>query len=90
MFSSLLAEEIKQKKKQAPSPESASEIYRPSDRCLSAKLVSAFADKECHVVSVEGPYGRILGFLDREEMKQEERYRMAKRSVFRDITPSTP
>jgi hypothetical protein len=24
-----------------------------------------FADRECHVVSVTDPYGRILGFLDR-------------------------
>jgi hypothetical protein len=24
-----------------------------------------FADRGCHVVSVTGPYGRILGFLDR-------------------------
>jgi hypothetical protein len=24
-----------------------------------------FADRGCHVVSVTDPYGRILGFLDR-------------------------
>jgi hypothetical protein len=48
-----------------PWPESASELYRPSDRRLSAKLVPTFVDKGCHVVSVTGPYGRILGFLDR-------------------------
>jgi hypothetical protein len=24
-----------------------------------------FADRECHVVSVTDPYGRILGFIDR-------------------------
>jgi CBS-domain-containing membrane protein len=29
------------------------------------KLVPTFADKECHVVIVTDPYGRILGFLDR-------------------------
>jgi hypothetical protein len=33
-------------------PESASELYRPSDRRLSAKLVPTFADRMCHVVSV--------------------------------------
>jgi hypothetical protein len=44
-------------------PEFASELYRPSDRRLSAKLVPTFADRGCHVVSVTDPYGRILGFL---------------------------
>jgi hypothetical protein len=42
--------------------ESANELYRPSDRSLSVKLVSTFVDKRCRVVSVTGPYGRILGF----------------------------
>jgi hypothetical protein len=32
---------------------------------LSAKLVPALADRGWHVVSVTDPYGRILGFLDR-------------------------
>jgi CBS-domain-containing membrane protein len=45
--------------------ESASELYRPSDRRLSVKLVPPFVDKGCHVVSVMDPYGRILGFLGR-------------------------
>jgi hypothetical protein len=45
--------------------ESASELYRPSDRRFSAKWLPTFADKGCHVVSVMDPYGRILGFLDR-------------------------
>jgi hypothetical protein len=27
-----------------------------------------FADRGCHVVSVTDPYGRILGFLDREPL----------------------
>jgi hypothetical protein len=45
--------------------ESASELYRPSDRRLSAKVVPTFADRGRHVVSVTGPYGRILEFLDR-------------------------
>jgi hypothetical protein len=48
-----------------PWPESASEQHRPSGRRLSAKLVPTFADRRCHMVSVTVPYGRILGFLDR-------------------------
>jgi hypothetical protein len=50
--------------KQTPCPESASELYRPSDHRLSAKLVPTFADRGCRVVSVTNPYCRILGFLD--------------------------
>jgi hypothetical protein len=50
--------------KLAPWPESASELYRLSDRRLSAKLVPTFANLRCHLVSVKDPYGRILGFLD--------------------------
>jgi hypothetical protein len=53
------------KNKQTPWSESASELYRPSDRRLSAKWLPTFVDKGCHVVSVTDPYGRILGFLDR-------------------------
>jgi hypothetical protein len=45
-------------------PESMGTLYRPSDSRLSAKLVSTFADRVCHVVSVTDPHGRILGFLD--------------------------
>jgi hypothetical protein len=48
-----------------PWPESASELYRPSDRRLSAKLVLTFADRRCHVVSVTDTYGHFLGLLDR-------------------------
>jgi hypothetical protein len=51
--------------KETPWPQSASELYRPSDSCLFSKLVSALADSGCHVVSVKNPYSRILGFLDR-------------------------
>jgi hypothetical protein len=51
--------------KQTPWSESARELYRPSDRRLSAKWLPTFADRGCHVVSVTDPYGRILGFLDR-------------------------
>jgi hypothetical protein len=32
---------------------------------FSVKLLPTFADRECHVVSVTDPYGRILGFADR-------------------------
>jgi hypothetical protein len=51
--------------KKPPWHESAKELYRPSDRRLSAKLVPTFADRGCYVVSVTDPYSRILGFLDR-------------------------
>jgi hypothetical protein len=55
----------KEQTKQTPWSESASELYRPSDRRLLAKLVQIFADRGCHVVSATDPYGRILEFLDR-------------------------
>jgi hypothetical protein len=48
-----------------PWPVPASELYRRSDRRLSAKLVTIFADRGCHVVSVMDLYGCILEFLDR-------------------------
>jgi hypothetical protein len=48
-----------------PSSYSANELYRPSDRRMSAKLVPTFADGGCRVVSETDPHGRILGFLDR-------------------------
>jgi hypothetical protein len=51
--------------KKTPRSESASELYRPSDRRLSAKLLPTFADSGCHEVSVTDPYGLILDFLDR-------------------------
>jgi hypothetical protein len=41
------------------------ELYRPSDRRLSAKLVSTFAERGCRVVIATDSHGRILGFLDR-------------------------
>jgi hypothetical protein len=53
------------KKKKTPWSESASKLYRPSDRSFSAKWLPTFVDKGCQVVSVTDPYGRILGFLDR-------------------------
>jgi hypothetical protein len=51
--------------KKTPCPDSASELYRLSDRRLSAKLAPTFADRGCDVVSVTDPYGSILGFLGR-------------------------
>jgi hypothetical protein len=48
-----------------PWPECTIELYRPSDRRLSAKLVPTFADRRCHMVSVTDSYGHILDFLDR-------------------------
>jgi hypothetical protein len=47
-----------------PWRESASELYRPSGRCLWAKLVSTFAGRGCRVVSMTDPYDCILGSLD--------------------------
>jgi hypothetical protein len=63
---SLECYQCKHKKKKATSwSESGRELYRKSDRRLSAKLVPTFEDRGCHVVNVTDPYGRILGFLDR-------------------------
>jgi hypothetical protein len=52
--------------------ESASDLYRPSDRRLSEKLVPIFwitekhfEDWRCPVICVTDPYGRILSFIDR-------------------------
>jgi hypothetical protein len=55
----------KTKQKQTPWSESAKELYRPSDRSMSAKLVPTFSERGCHVVSLTDPYIRILGFIDR-------------------------
>jgi hypothetical protein len=41
--------------KTTPWPESGSELYRPNDRRLSAKLMPIFVDRGCHVVSVTDP-----------------------------------
>jgi hypothetical protein len=48
------------KQKQSLWPESASELYWPSDRRLSAKWLPTRADRRCHVVSVTDPSGRIF------------------------------
>jgi hypothetical protein len=45
--------------------QSASELYRPSDRRLSVKLVPTYSDSGCRVVSATDPHGRILDSLDR-------------------------
>jgi hypothetical protein len=45
-------------------PVSTSELYQPSDRRLSAKLVPTFVNRGCHVVSVTDSYSCILNFLD--------------------------
>jgi hypothetical protein len=44
-----------ERKEQTPWPESANELYRPSDRRLSAKSVPTFADRGCCVVSTTDP-----------------------------------
>jgi hypothetical protein len=61
-----LADKRKQfpKLKRTPFSESASELYRPSDRRLSTNFLPTFVDRECHVVSVTYPYGRKRDFLD--------------------------
>jgi hypothetical protein len=43
-----------------PWSESASELYRPSDRRLSAKRLPTCADRGCQVVIVTDPSGCIL------------------------------
>jgi hypothetical protein len=60
-----LERRMRRRRKKSPWSESASELYRPSDRRLSAKCLPTFADRECHVVSVTNPYGRILDFLNK-------------------------
>jgi hypothetical protein len=56
---------IPKHKKKTPWSESASELYRPSNRRLSTKWLPTFAVRGCHMVSVTDPYGCILSFLDR-------------------------
>jgi hypothetical protein len=55
-------------KKKTPWSESASELYRPSDRRLSAKWLPACAGRRCHVVSVTDPSGRISRFSRQEPL----------------------
>jgi hypothetical protein len=44
--------------KQTPGIKSASELYRPSDRRLSEKLIPTLADRGCRVVCATNPRGR--------------------------------
>jgi hypothetical protein len=53
------------KKQTTPWSEPVSELYRPSNRRLSAKLVPTFAARECYVVSLTDPYDHNFDFLDR-------------------------
>jgi hypothetical protein len=54
------------KQKQTPWPESRSELYRPSDGRLSAKLVPTFADRGVpRSQRGRSPTAVISGFLDR-------------------------
>jgi hypothetical protein len=55
--------------KKTPWPESTNELYRPSDRHLSVKLVPTFADRGCHVVSVTDSYGHIKKLINLELTK---------------------
>jgi hypothetical protein len=55
----------KRNNRQTNWPQSASELYRPSDHRLSAKLFPSFSDRESLVVSMTDLCGRILDFLDR-------------------------
>jgi hypothetical protein len=64
-FSNVWCVRGKTKTKNTPWSESASELYQPSDRRLSAKWLPTFEDRGCHVVSVTDSYGRILGLVDR-------------------------
>jgi hypothetical protein len=54
---------IRTKGHESPWSESASELYWPSDRLLSAKIVPTSANTVCHVVSVTDSYDRTVGFL---------------------------
>jgi hypothetical protein len=49
------SEWVSKKKKKTPWLESTSELYRPSDRRLSEKLVPTFVARGCRVVSVTDP-----------------------------------
>jgi hypothetical protein len=42
-----------------------SELYQPSNRSLSVRLMPTFVDKGCYVVSATDTHGCILGLLDR-------------------------
>jgi hypothetical protein len=63
--------------------ESASELYRPSDRHLSAKWLPTCADRKCHVVSVTDPSGRISRFSRQEPLLS---YQVAPQFVLTRLT----
>jgi hypothetical protein len=50
------------KKLETSWPKSASELYRTSERRLSAKLVPVFAVRSCHIVSVTDPHRKYSRF----------------------------
>jgi hypothetical protein len=60
----------KGRERETPWSYSASELYRPSDRRLSAKLMPTFAGRGCRV-SAADPYSHNLGFLDRSNNGKE-------------------
>jgi hypothetical protein len=62
-FSYNLTADLRQVEKN-PWPESASELHRPSERRLLAKLAPTFSETGCHLVNLTDSYGRVLGFLD--------------------------
>jgi hypothetical protein len=49
-----------------PWPQSARELYGPSDRRLSTKSVPTFVDRDYRVVRATDSYGRILEYLERK------------------------
>jgi hypothetical protein len=58
----LLGYRQNQQNGQTPRPESANELYRPSERRLSENVMPKFADRGCRVVSAKGylrPYCRF-------------------------------
>jgi hypothetical protein len=63
-----LSQQLYKKAQKTPWSESASELYKPNDRHLSAKLMPKFVDRGCHVVNVMDPHARILGFLGRTQL----------------------
>jgi hypothetical protein len=53
--------------KQTQWSESASELYRPNDRRLTAKWLPTFADRGFHVVNVMNPYALYSRFSRQEQ-----------------------
>jgi hypothetical protein len=59
---------LRDEKKKTPWSEFASELYRPSDRRLSAKWLPTCADRRYHVVSVTDSSGCISRFSRQESL----------------------